>query len=429
MRYHLTAFTLCLAALLSACGSGSSGADPATSAAPASGPMTFQGTSITATFTTSPTVTTGNTVTSTAPTCLPEPAVTTTLSVKDTGAAGDGIANDTNAIQAAVNQMAGTGGTVLVPDGVYMINALVGVQLKSSMTFRLSPGATLRALPNGSDSYRVLAIRSASNVNVVGGTIEGERAAHTGTTGEAGHCLALSGSQNIVVEGVTAKNCWGDGFYLGGPSNSKVSFCRVVADNNRRQGMSVTSADGLYVGFSVFKNTAGTLPEAGLDIEPNLGETVTNALVTDNLFDNNAGGGIRIGPAGRDAATTFVTKTVIQNNTITNNGLGSLSPPSFAIRLASSVGNTLRNNLLKNNAGIGIGVVSTTDSVVTGNTVTATAFAGTGPAIGSGIVLSEDKGTICTANNVTDNAGYGIFKYLSDALVTGNTVTGNGRVP
>ncbi|HLC07812.1 MAG TPA: glycosyl hydrolase family 28-related protein, partial [Methyloceanibacter sp.] len=47
----------------------------------------------------------------------PEPAATSvTVNVKTKGAKGDGRANDTAAIQAAIDAVA-TGGTVLVPDG------------------------------------------------------------------------------------------------------------------------------------------------------------------------------------------------------------------------------------------------------------------------------------------------------------------------
>jgi hypothetical protein len=65
---------------------------------------------------------------------------------------------------------------------------------------------------------------------------------------------------------VTAKDMWGDGFYVSDASN--VTFCGVTADRNRRQGLSVIKADGLVVLNSVFQNTRGTRPGAGIDFEP-----------------------------------------------------------------------------------------------------------------------------------------------------------------
>ena len=47
---------------------------------------------------------------------------TTLRNVKDYGAFGDGIHDDTAAIQAAINSLPTTGGTVTVPPGTYLID-------------------------------------------------------------------------------------------------------------------------------------------------------------------------------------------------------------------------------------------------------------------------------------------------------------------
>ena len=75
----------------------------------------------------------------------------------------------------------------------------------------------------------------------------------------------------------------------------------------------------------------------------------------------------------------------------------------------------------------------TAGSVVTGNTVMRTKLAGSVPPSGNergaGIILENDKGTVCSGNTVTGNEGHGIFTWKSNATVTGNTVSGNGRIP
>jgi len=63
------------------------------------------------------------------------------------------VTNDTAAIQMAINAVAGTGGTLLIPDGTYMINPIadsgrVGLRMASNMTLRLSSGAILKAITN-----------------------------------------------------------------------------------------------------------------------------------------------------------------------------------------------------------------------------------------------------------------------------------------
>jgi len=119
------------------------------------------------------------------PECAEAPTSPLVVSVKDKGATGDGRTDDKAAIQAAIDEIAGTGGTVLVPNGTYMVDA-VGknrVAFKSDMTLKLSEGAALKAMPNDSERYAVLSISGASNVRVVGGTLEGERNEHMGKTG------------------------------------------------------------------------------------------------------------------------------------------------------------------------------------------------------------------------------------------------------
>jgi len=54
--------------------------------------------------------------------CAPQPASTMIVNVRDEGAKGDGRTDDTVAIQAVVDAVGGTGGTVYVPGGVYGIN-------------------------------------------------------------------------------------------------------------------------------------------------------------------------------------------------------------------------------------------------------------------------------------------------------------------
>ena len=73
--------------------------------------------------------------------CASPPTSDIVVNVKHKGAVGDGRADDTAAIQAAIDAVAGTRGTVLVPDGVYMVNAVEkNLNLKSDMTLKLAGG-------------------------------------------------------------------------------------------------------------------------------------------------------------------------------------------------------------------------------------------------------------------------------------------------
>jgi len=292
--------------------------------------------------------------------CTTAPTSSLVVNVKDKGAKGNGITNDTAAIQAAVNQVAGTGGTVLVPDGVYMINAITSIRIKSNMTLRLSKGTILKALPNGKASYNMINITGASNINVIDGTLIGERDEHSGASGEWGMGITLRGATNVVIEGVTVKNCWGDGFYISGASKN-VKFCSVIADSNRRQGMSIISVDGMIVKNSIFKNTGGTPPEAGIDFEPNKKDIISNVQILNTQFIGNKGYGIKVDQGTKHG---FIKNVTLDGNTISSNLLG-------GILLNNTTAHKVINNLLKDNQSHGIRLSKgTKGNTVTGNTLT-----------------------------------------------------------
>ena len=245
--------------------------------------------------------------------CAPAPKSPLTINVKDKGAKGDGQTDDTAALQRAIDAVGKKGGTVFVPDGTYMINA-VGpkqVSLKSATTLKLSAGATLKAIPNAEKAYSILTISAVSDVAVVGGTLLGDRDEHQGSAGEWGMgIMVMEGAERITIDRVTSRKMWGDGFYVG--SGKHVTFCSVVADRNRRQGLSITQAHDVTVTDSVFSNTRGTDPSAGIDLEPDRpDQTITRVLIRRSKFLRNAGPGVLIAAQKR---AQNVSDVVISNN-------------------------------------------------------------------------------------------------------------------
>jgi len=248
---------------------------------------------------------------SASPGCAPRTLSSFVINVRERGARGDGQTDDTSAIQRAIDEAAKKGGTVLVPNGTYMVSAVRDnrLSLKSNVTLRLATGAVVKAIPNDSEKYSVLHISDASNVAVIGGTLEGERDQHSGKTGEWGMGLWISeGAEHVTISGVTAAKMWGDGFYIQGAND--VKFCSITADNNRRQGLSIIQVNGLEIKNSTFKNTRGTRPSAGIDIEPdNEEQHVANVRIHDSQFLDNAGPGIAV----------VAKKSLVSNIEITRN--------------------------------------------------------------------------------------------------------------
>ena len=75
-------------------------------------------------------------------------AASNSLDVRDFGAKGDGVAKDTAAIQAAIDKMPSAGGTVVITPGRYLSGT---IHLRSNLTLRIEPGATLALSPDDDD--------------------------------------------------------------------------------------------------------------------------------------------------------------------------------------------------------------------------------------------------------------------------------------
>jgi parallel beta-helix repeat protein len=296
------------------------------------------------------------------------------VNVLNTGATPNDGTDDTGAIQTAVNQVAAHGsGTVLVPDGTYMINALVAVNLASNMTFKMTSGAILKAIPNSALGYDIIKISGKTNVNVTGGKVQGERHQHLtpgdyetypDIYGQWGYGIDIGNSSYISVTGVTATECWGDGFLIGegaGPC-SNITLDGVVADDNRRQGCSITWADGVLVQNSTFKNTNGHAPKSGMDIEPDPGgDYVRNVQILNNQFNNNYNTGLAMFSAGApEISNITVTGNTFSGNwwgmstyntrsgiTISNNTIiSSSSVDAVTISGSTSINNTYNYNTI-----------------------------------------------------------------------------------
>lgn len=357
--------------------------------------------------------------------CAPDPTSTYTINVKEAPylAKGDGSTNDTPALQRAVDAMSGRGGTVVIPSGTYLVNAAAGgLILRSGMTLRFEAGAVLKAIPNSQSMYRILFLYQISDVNIVGpGILQGERASHTGTTGEGGHGLDIEGSHRVVVENVTSRDCWGDGFYVG-TGSSDVTFCNVTADNNRRSGLSLTDVTRMTVQDSAFLNSHGTVPECGLNIEPNRGETVYDVQILGSTFADNSGDGIAVGVPCAYSAT--VGDIILTGNTVLRNGWSALPDSGRSgIEVSKCSGTRITGNLSNGNAGDGIllrycsgsGTSSgANNTLVSGNSVSDNERAG----------IME---VYCDGNTITSNSGSGNKDYgIHSSHCINQTISGNG---
>jgi hypothetical protein len=103
---------------------------------------------------------------------------------------------------------------------------------------------------------------------------------------------------------------WGDGFYV--QDASDVSFCSVIADGNRRQGLSIIAAARVELDL---QEHARDRPGAGIDFEPDdPGQKVTNVQIEKSHFLDNAGPGILIAGKKGAVAKVELTGNVFEGN-------------------------------------------------------------------------------------------------------------------
>lgn len=204
------------------------------------------------------------------------------MNVKQFGAKGDGIDDDTTRIQAALDSSS----TVLVPKGTYMIDAITHIKPNSYNKLILDNDANIKAITNSEDSYAIIWCEDVTNVEICGGTLEGERLTHTGATGEWGHCVRLIGNcDEIYIHDINLINAWGDGITC--KITGSVYTSRVHVDNVRRNGYSIGAAGRFVSNDDFIENTNGTAPQGGVDIEPDTASNLIKNIVFNNLITKN----------------------------------------------------------------------------------------------------------------------------------------------
>lgn len=208
--------------------------------------------------------------------------------------------------------------TIIIEEGEYTVK----VQSESETCILLGSNTHLvlngnvRLKPNNFKSYNIFQA-TGENIRIEGyGCIIGDKEMHTGTEGEWGMGINLSGAVNTSVKGVTVKDCWGDCIYVGGRSrNVQMENCRL--DNGRRQGISVTKADSVTIRNCLIMNVSGKNPQYAIDIEPNSRDTVDHVII-ENVEVKNSIGGIVVSKIPRkDKSGATIGSVTIKNCILT----------------------------------------------------------------------------------------------------------------
>lgn len=360
------------------------------------------------------------------------------------GAKGDGQADDTAALQSAIDAVA-AGGTLRFPSGTYRIATDRGLVLKDDMTLDLGDATLTGPNVNGA-RCRLLEVQGRRNVTIRGGTLVGSRVGAP----QWGVGILASDADDLVIEGVTLRDFFFDGILLTGNRGCRrVHVRNVTAENNRRTGLAAPAAEDLTVENSVFRGSRGQSPQAGANCEPNSGGEVRRVRFLRSTFADNAGVGLYI----HRALGVAVSDATVEDNVVAGNehGIVASGVSGVTIRRNRVSGHRARvrsgialgdettravvaDNVLEDNFR-GIVSAGATEVEIRGNTITGTRTTGDAAAgeDGDGIVCRGLRGLLPRACVVAQNvvrrtAGSGIAAHLvSRVEIADNRVEETGQ--
>lgn len=315
-----------------------------------------------------------------------------TVSVKDFGAVGDGVTDDTTAIQAALNSGAKT---VNFPSGTYKITATLNVSSNTKIV-----GSSATVVCSVTIAFQALA---QSNISIIGMEIQGPGAAVVPAVPEDGginfgNITSTNGCTNTLVQ-----NCTIHGFYTGVSarygSGAKL-FDSEVYDFSL-YGVMLSRNDG----FNVSRNYIhGSIVSTGTNSYcisatggSGSGDTQIQCTVSNNRLCD--------APAWSAFMSHDIASLLFTNNIVTNTRNG--------IDVTAASGTSLRNIVISGNYFEG----TTTDTWSAANAANTGVFIATGGAIGTDTVA-----------NVTINGNliYGFGRFTNSVQGVGGILLSNG---
>jgi hypothetical protein len=183
---------------------------------------------------------------------------------------------------------------------------------------------------------------------------------------ENGHILAFLGVKGYRVSGLRLTGAGDDGLYIAGADfrtfpgvlgySENGLIENVIADNNRRQGLSIISAKDLIVRNSKFINTNGVDPGAGIDIEPNEPlDRLQNIKIENVDLSNNRGNGLDLSLTKQDNSSLPISIDIngarIDSNRKSGIDLSWFSQNSNAATATPNGVITVRNTVISNTLG------------------------------------------------------------------------------
>jgi Pectate lyase superfamily protein len=336
-------------------------------------------------------------VPSVTPSDAPPPAPI--MNAADYGVIGDGVADDSNALQSLLLYAVTIGAEVLLaPRSRVRLRTTIRVPSKTRLDGNFA--TVINATPGVGG--RSLVLQRVENVAIQNLNFDGAKSKFAAAT-EQRHNLVLSGASNVTLTRLSSYSAKGDGLYIGDQSNGP-SINVTISDSsffkNHRQGLSITCASSVTVTDCKFTSSVGTAPGAGVDIEPNADNSViAGVLFRDCVFEGNAGGGLQVNlsllPSVTQESGTYIGCSFINN------------PGSSGVVLGRSRGASFSGGVMSGNDIDGMTIWSATDTTLDSVTLAQNGRSGIETA-GSYLSLGIDRAVFSTNGATQLTGGFGV---------------------
>jgi len=326
------------------------------------------------------------------------------LSVRDFGAKGDGVTDDTAAFHAA-RDVAGAAGTVVVPPGTY---ALGPVTLSvPGQRWVLARGATLR-LKAGANADLITV--TADGVTICGdGVVDGNAA---GQSAECS-CIRATSVDRLTVSGVTVRDASNVGILMHDCPNATLHG--VTVENTTKAAIVAFCVNVDVPGVTIDKvhiDRSGIVAHNGIQLATTsttgkkfVGGAVRNCTVI--LHEEGSGLGIEFWNGGQG---------MVAVGNVVRGG-------AHAISFDRQQHGTASGNTVSGYSAFGIELAACDNTTVTGNTAIAR---GTGN-VGTGVGVAGPGKNNTISGNTAKNNHIGLFIIdMIGTAVEGNAVEANG---
>lgn len=252
-------------------------------------------------------------------------------SVKDNGALGDGVTDDTAAFTTAL----ATGLPVFVPPGTYLLGA---ISLASGKTM-FGVGSTSILKAKNTIGSSLVTVNSACIFRDL--AIDGNKANQVAVNS---HGVTVTSAVVSKLTNLTISNTYGDGINVSGASdNVRINSCVITGFT--KNGITIEAGNDITISDTVcYTSDAAASPGDGIALATTAaGSSLTAVTLDNNVCRNSIGRGIAI--IGNTVKN--VTNVQINNNRVANN-------TGHGIHLLTCQQVLISNSLVKSNGGDGV---------------------------------------------------------------------------